>query len=242
MISAPPWATLVRAGNPGPMTLEGTNTWVLDLADGRIVVDPGPLIEEHLARVAALGPVRLVLLTHRHPDHAEGVERFRQLTTAPVLDRADLPADGEVTPGVDVLHTPGHTADSVSFVVTPDGPADAPAVLTGDTILGRGSSVVAHPDGNLADYLSSLRRLAGLGDIAVLPGHGPVLGSARLAAQGYLAHRLERLDQVRAALASGARTPSEVVARVYADVDRVLWPAAELSVMAQLAYLREPAG
>ena len=230
----PRWATLIRAGNPGPMTLEGTNTWVLHGPGAAVVVDPGPLLEEHLTRVAATGPVDLVLLTHRHPDHAEGARRFAELTGAPLLDRADFPADGAAVRGVRVLHTPGHTDDSVSFVVDRDGMA---AVLTGDTILGRGSSVVAHPEGDLAAYLSSLRRLAELGDIAVLPGHGPVLASARVAAEAYLGHRLQRLDQVRAALASGDRTAEEVARRVYAGVDPALWPAAESSVRAQLAYL-----
>jgi len=233
--AVPAWATLVRADNPGPMTLEGTNTWVLALGDQRIVVDPGPLLESHLARVAAVGPVDLVLLTHRHPDHAEGAERFVELTGATVLDRASFAVSGSaVAPGVEVLHTPGHTGDSVSFVVSGDGTS---AVLTGDTILGRGSSVVAHPDGDLADYLASLRALAEVGDITVLPGHGPVLGSARVAASAYLDHRLARLEQVRGALAAGDRTPAQVVQRVYADVDPILWPAAELSVRAQLAYL-----
>ncbi|MDP9240717.1 MAG: MBL fold metallo-hydrolase [Actinomycetota bacterium] len=231
----PAWATLVRADNPSPMTLEGTNTWVLVVGGQRIVVDPGPLLESHLARVAGLGPVDLVLLTHRHPDHAEGAQRFVELTGAPVLDRADFAVSGSpVTAGVDVLHTPGHTGDSVSFVVSSE---DEAAALTGDTILGRGSSVVAYPDGNLADYLNSLRQLAEVGDIAVLPGHGPVLGSARVAATAYLNHRLQRLEQVREALAAGDRTSAQVVQRVYADVDPVLWPAAELSVRAQLAYL-----
>ncbi|MEP6695826.1 MAG: MBL fold metallo-hydrolase [Pseudonocardiales bacterium] len=236
-MTTPAWATLVRADNPGPMTLEGTNTWLLCVAGRRVVVDPGPLLEEHLMRVAALGPVDLVLLTHRHPDHAEGAERFAALTEAPVLDLADFStAESSVLPGLRVLHTPGHTADSVSFVVTVD---DVSAVLTGDTILGLGSTVVAHPDGRLGPYLSSLRELAGLGDIVVLPGHGPVLQSVRAAATGYLDHRLKRLDQVRAAVASGADTPDTVVRRVYADVDPILWPAAKLSVLAQLAYLQE---
>src|SRR5581483_3291644 len=135
-----------------------------------------------------------------------------------------------------VLATPGHTADSVCLV-TADG------LLSGDTILGRGTTVVAHPAGDLGRYLDSLRRLALLADSAgdrpVLPGHGPELPSLAAAARDYLAHRQQRLDQVRAALAAGDRTAAEVVARVYVDVDRALWPAAELSVRAQLDYLRE---
>jgi glyoxylase-like metal-dependent hydrolase (beta-lactamase superfamily II) len=116
-------------------------------------------------------------------------------------------------------------------------------VLTGDTILGRGSTVIAHPDGGLADYLDSLARLRELGDATVLPGHGPELASAGRAAEACLAHRNERLDQIRAALAAAGATaeqvrPADVVRTVYADVDPLLWPAAELSVRAQLAYLR----
>lgn len=238
----PSWARLIRAENPSPMTLEGTNTWVIyGRAVGQpgsvVVVDPGPLDEGHLRAVASVGSVAVVLLTHRHPDHAEGAARFAELTGAQVLDRDDFADDGAVLGGVRVLHSPGHTNDSVSFVVDADG--NEPAVLTGDTILGRGSTVVAHPDGDLRSYLSSLERLRQLGDITVLPGHGPVLPSAAVAAAGYLEHRAQRLDQVRAARAAGDETAEQIVRRVYADVDPVLWPAAELSVRAQLAYLDE---
>ncbi len=236
----PVWARLIRANNPSPMTLEGTNTWVIegwvvDQPDGVIVVDPGPLDEAHLQAVAACGPVELVLLTHRHPDHAEGAQRFAELTGADVLDRGDFWDDGAFHAGVRVLHTPGHTSDSVSFVIGDD----EPAVLTGDTILGRGSTVVAHPDGDLRSYLSSLQRLRQLGHITVLPGHGPALASAAVAATWCLEHRARRLEQVRAARAAGAETVQDIVRRVYADVDPVLWPAAELSVRAQIAYLDE---
>ncbi len=137
-----------------------------------------------------------------------------------------------------VVPTPGHTADSLSFHL----PADA-AVLTGDTVLGRGTTVVAHPDGRLGDYLDSLRALRSLtvddGVGRVLPGHGPVLDDAQGAIDFYLAHRAKRLAQVETAVEQGHRTAAEVVAQVYADVDRSLWPAAELSVRAQLDYLFE---
>jgi glyoxylase-like metal-dependent hydrolase (beta-lactamase superfamily II) len=238
-----PTAGVVLAPNPGPMTLEGTNTWVLraPTAEDAVVIDPGPLHEEHLAAVAATGPVALILLTHGHFDHSEGANRLADMTGARV--RALDPrhrlgdeglADGDVVRAagleIRVAHTPGHSSDSLSFVL-PD------AVLTGDTILGRGTTVVAHPDGVLHDYLESLKRLRDLGDVAVLPGHGPELASAGAAAQHYLDHREQRLEQVRTALAQGARTPRDVVEVVYADVDRVLWPAAEMSVRAQLDYL-----
>ena len=239
-----PAAAVVLAPNPGPMTLDGTNTWVLRApgAESCVVVDPGPLHEGHLAEVAAQGPVEVVLLTHGHADHSEGARRFAELTGAPVraldpahrlgeegLGEGDVVAAGGLE--LRVLATPGHTSDSLSFVL-PD------AVLTGDTVLGRGTTVVAHPDGVLGDYLDSLRRLQELGDAVVLPGHGPELPSAGAAAAHYLAHREQRLEQVRAAVQAGATTARAVVELVYADVDRALWPAAELSVRAQLAHLR----
>ena len=135
-----------------------------------------------------------------------------------------------------VVATPGHTSDSLSFTL----PADA-AVLTGDTVLGRGTTVVAHPDGQLGAYLGSLRRLRDLAERhevdTIWPGHGPVLTEALPVLDYYLAHRAERLAQVRAALAAGAVEPMDIVRTVYADVDQRLWPAAELSVRAQLDYL-----
>ncbi|KOX33355.1 MULTISPECIES: MBL fold metallo-hydrolase [unclassified Streptomyces] len=249
-------AVNVLAPNPSAMTLDGTNTWLLSEpgSDLAVVVDPGPLDEGHLRNVIEtaerLGKrVALTLLTHGHPDHAEGAGRFAELTRTPVraLDPALRLGDeglGEgdvVTVGgleVRVVPTPGHTSDSLSFHL----PADR-AVLTGDTILGRGTTMVAHPDGRLGDYLDSLRRLRSLtvddGVRTVLPGHGPVLEDAQGAVEFYLAHRASRLAQVETAAENGLRTAPEVVAHVYADVDRSLWPAAELSVRAQLEYLRE---
>jgi glyoxylase-like metal-dependent hydrolase (beta-lactamase superfamily II) len=247
-----PLAAVLLAENPSPMTLDGTNTWVLRAPGEQacVVVDPGEEDEEHLQRVAAHGPVALVLLTHRHHDHAGGARRFAEITGAPVraLDPSlvlgsEALADGDVVAGAGVelrvVATPGHTSDSLSFLLT--GPDADPIVLTGDTILGRGTTVIAHPDGALGPYLDSLHRLADLAPgTAVLPGHGPELPDAPAVARAYLAHREERLEQVRAALArlgSGA-TPRQVVEAVYADVDRAVWPAAELSVRAQLDHLR----
>ncbi len=247
-------ASVLLAPNPGPMTLDGTNTWVLR-APGEadcLVVDPGPLDEGHLAAVAAAGAVQLIVLTHGHADHSEGAARLAELTGAPVLSMdpqwttqglEPLRTDGETVgvTGLDVtvIRTPGHTSDSVSLLLAEaDGTR---AVLTGDTVLGRGTTVVAHPDGVLGDYLASLERLRELGDATVLPGHGPELPSAGRAAAHYLEHRRARLEQVRRAVADGARTAPEVVEVVYADVDRVLWPAAELSVRAQLQHLGLPA-
>ncbi len=247
-----PLASVLLERNPSPMTLEGTNTWVLR-APGEercVVVDPGEDDPEHLGAVAAQGPVALVLLTHRHADHAGGARRFAELTGAPVraLDPSlvlgsEALGDGEVVAaaGVElrVVATPGHTSDSVSFLL--DGPGAPTAVLTGDTVLGRGTTVIAHPDGRLGPYLESLRRLADLPPAtAVLPGHGPELPDAAEVAAAYLAHREQRLDQVRDALVRLGPDASAraVVELVYADVDESLWPAAELSVRAQLDHLR----
>ncbi len=231
----PDWATLLLAPNPGPMTLDGTNTWVLRAPGTRdcVVVDPGPLDEAHISTIEAKGPISGILVTHGHPDHVEAVPRLAELTGAPVgPDRIDV---GLV---IRPIATPGHTADSVSFLVSyPDG--SQPGLLTGDTVLGRGTTVIAWPDGDLGAYLDSLRRLTDLDPgIAALPGHGPALADTAAAAAYYLRHREARLDQVRAALDAGDRTAEEIVARVYADVDRSLWPAAEWSVRAQLDYLR----
>ncbi|CAA9363187.1 MAG: MBL-fold metallo-hydrolase superfamily [uncultured Nocardioidaceae bacterium] len=245
-------AACVLAPNAGPMTLDGTNTWVLREpgASESVVVDPGPLHEAHLQAVLErAGPISVVLLTHGHADHSAGAVRLAQLAGCGVraLDPAHrlggegLGAGDRVLAGgleLEVVATPGHTRDSLSFLL----PAEH-AVLTGDTVLGRGTSVVAHPDGELGAYLGSLHRLRALAEetglTRVLPGHGPVLEDAVGVLDGYLRHRADRLAQVRDAVADGARTPAEVVARVYADVDRVLWPAAELSVAAQLAYLSQ---
>jgi glyoxylase-like metal-dependent hydrolase (beta-lactamase superfamily II) len=235
------------------MTLNGTNTWLIAEPGSpqALVVDPGPDDEGHLRRVVSLladagQRVAQILLTHGHRDHSAGAARLAALTGAPVL-AADpafrLGADG-LGPGdvlatagceVRVVATPGHTADSVCLLLPADG-----ALLTGDTVLGRGTTVIAK-DGSLADYLASLDRLRALADDArlrmLLPGHGPMLADPAGVLDFYIAHRRERLAEVTAALAAGDRSVAEIVARVYADVDRGLWLFAGWSVRAQLAYL-----
>lgn len=245
------------APNPSPMTLDGTNTWLLHEPGSAtaVVVDPGPdLVVHHEAVLAGLETLgaraAVVLLTHGHPDHAEGAAALadlaggipvRALDPAHRLGSQGLAGGDRVEVGgllVEVVATPGHTSDSLSFHLVADR-----AVLTGDTVLGRGSTVVAHPDGLLGDYLASLDRLGALAEAYgltdVLPGHGPALADPAGVVDAYRAHRAQRLAQVEAALEAGDVTARDVVARVYAEVDRALWPAAELSVLAQLAYLRQ---
>ena len=242
-------AGVVLADNPSGMTLDGTNSWVLRAPGNRgcVVVDPGP-DDAHLDRLREHGPVELILLTHHHLDHSEGARTFSGATGAPVraldpelcLGAEGLRAGESVgAAGLDVrvLATPGHTTDSLCFVVDGDH-----SVLTGDTVLGRGTTVLGDHHGALGDYLGSLDRLAALPTgTTLLPGHGPDLPDAPQTARDYLAHRKQRLEQVREAVRhlGGEPTPRQVVEIVYADVDESLWPAADMSVAAQLAYLRQ---
>lgn len=264
-------AGVVLAPNPGPMTLDGTNTWILSApgdgpehpnyghhpsAQGRgewpgpdvVVVDPGPLDEAHLQAVAATGTVVLILVTHRHGDHTDGIDRLHEITGAPV--RAALPEfcrdsgeplrDGDciLAAGVSirVLATPGHTSDSVCFRLPHDEPE---TVIAGDTVLGRGSTMIDHPDGSLGDYLRSLELLGQRSGATVLPAHGAPLPDLQEVCEELTEHRLERLDQVREIVAGLGRDASveAITDAVYADVPAGVRRAAERSIAAQLAYL-----
>ncbi|GHC97425.1 MBL fold metallo-hydrolase [Nocardiopsis terrae] len=246
-------ASCVLCPNPGPMTLEGTNTWILREpgARGVVVVDPGPHDERHLERVARTvqeqgAQVLMTVVTHRHFDHTEGSRYFAELTGAPVhavdpgmrVGGSGL-ADGQLltADGLElrVVATPGHTDDSVCLFVESDS-----AILTGDTVLGHGTPVIDGDDG-LAPYMDSLYRLR---DLVVehrvrilLPGHGPVLTSPLATLNSYIDHREARLAQVREAVRAGATRVEEVVDRVYPDVVEGIRPAAASSVRAQLRYL-----
>lgn len=240
-------ASVLLCDNPGLMTLDGTNTWILRGPGSAefVVVDPGPDDAAHIERIAALGKVALVLISHRHGDHTDGIDRLVDATGATVRSVGSGflrglgggLTDGEVIDAaglrITVLATPGHTADSVSFLLDD-------AVLTADTVLGRGTTVIDDEDGSLRDYLESLQRLAGLGGRMVLPGHGPDLPDIGDVTAMYLAHRRERLDQVRQAVRvlGDDATARQIVEHVYTDVDDKLWDAAEKSVRAQLDYLR----
>ena len=240
-------ASVLLCDNPGLLTLDGTNTWVLQGpgSDEMVIVDPGPEDDEHIDRIAGLGKIPLVLISHKHEDHTGAIDKIVDRTGAVVrsvgsgfLRGLGGPlTDGEVIDAaglrITVMATPGHTADSVSFLLDD-------AVLTADTVLGRGTTVIDKEDGNLREYLESLQRLRGVGHRTVLPGHGPDLADLEAVSDMYLAHREERLDQVRAALQElgDDATARQIVEHVYTDVDEKLWDAAEWSVQAQVDYLR----
>lgn len=247
-----PLVTRVVAPNPSHMTLDGTNTYVLGApgAGAVVLVDPGPDDASHLARVrdavaARDAEVAAIVVTHHHLDHTEAAHAWARafgcVLHAPRSqdtgaggrllvdgDRVDLPGLE-----VQVVATPGHTSDHVAFRLE-DG-----SLLTGDHVLGRGTSVVAHPDGDLTAYLASLRRTLDLGAHALYPGHGPALTEDPEAVlRFYAEHRDFRRAQVLAELAAAPATPWELVTRIYADVDEVLWPAAEASTRATLVALQ----
>jgi glyoxylase-like metal-dependent hydrolase (beta-lactamase superfamily II) len=246
-----PLVTRVLAANPSPMTLDGTNTYVVgEPGSGRaVVVDPGPDDEAHrtaVERVLAARDARCVavLVTHHHGDHAEAARPWAARFGAPVAAASERVAGPEgrlLEPGerlrlagttIGVVPTPGHTADHLAFRL------ESGAVLVGDHVLGRGTSVVTHPEGDVAAYLASLRRVHDLGPSALYCGHGPELTEDPGAVLGYyLAHRAFREQQLLAALAAGPRTVDDLVAVVYADVPRSLWPAAAQSTRATLAKL-----
>ncbi len=244
-------ARRVLAPNPGPMTLEGTNTWLLAEPGSSdvVVLDPGPEDATHLSAVLRAVQdsgqrIALVVLTHGHRDHSAGARSLAAAAGAdirafdPAHRLGDLGlADGDVVEvgGLELraLATPGHSADHVCLVM----PAES-AVLTGDHVLGRGTSVVAHPDGRMRDYLDSLERLRDVGAARLLPGHGPVVDDAASVIAYYIAHRQQRLAELVETLrVVGLATPRELVERIYRDVDPVLWRPAELSVRAALDLL-----
>lgn len=232
----------VLAPNPGAFTLEGTNTWVV--GDGpTIVVDPGPDDAGHLLSVAdEAEPVAAIVLTHRHPDHAAGAARLADAVAAPV--HAFRPEEGErplrhrevlEAGGVALraVHAPGHAHDHLAFFIEERG-----ALFTGDAVLGRGTSVVDPPDGDMAAYIRSLHELRALGPRVIYPGHGSLVFDAVQRLDDYLAHRARREEQVVRALAEGKATPQEMVPAIYGDeVPEAMFPHAARSVLAHLLKL-----
>jgi glyoxylase-like metal-dependent hydrolase (beta-lactamase superfamily II) len=227
----------LTAHNPGPMTLEGTNTYVVG-RDPALVIDPGPDEEAHIEAIRRAASHRdgigVVLLTHGHGDHSDGVER---LGVEPAT-----PADGEWIAGLQAIATPGHAEDHFSFLLpTGAGRAGPFACFTGDLILGEGSTIVGPREmgGSLADYMDSLRRLQGL-DLSVLyPGHGPEVNDPQAKIAEYIAHRQEREDRLVAALDRGERSTAVLLAKVWDDVPEQLRGAAAVAMQAHLEKLAD---
>lgn len=256
----------LRADNPGPLTLDGTRTWILG-SERPVVVDPGPEGPGRTERVteavraAAAGPAEAVCLTHAHADHAGCAAEVAARLSAPLLASAEALrrlgeagpdrretggpaaaralADGERVPvdggrsHLEVVEAPGHSRDHLAFLWLPSR-----ALLTGDLVLGRGSSLIVFPDGDVGAALASLARLIALRPSRLLPGHGPPVEDAVGRLAEYRRHRLERDRQVRDALEAGAGSMDQLRTRVYGDIEPDLRRPAELSLLAHLAHLR----
>jgi glyoxylase-like metal-dependent hydrolase (beta-lactamase superfamily II) len=218
--------TLIRADNPGPLTLTGTNTWVI----GGWVIDPGPAIDAHLDAVAAaVGTAEGIAITHDHSDHVEGLDALRsRLGEVPVISARDGAEDGDVYGPLRVLALPGHADDHLAFVA-------GRAAFVGDAVLGEGSVFVS---ADLADYLDGLRRLREL-ELAVLcPGHGEPIWDVQGKLGEYLEHRLDRERRLLAALEQGLRSEDELLDAAWSDAPAELRPFAAVSLRAHMEKLR----
>lgn len=230
----------IVAPNPGPYTLDGTRSYVLER---RAIVDPGPADPRHLDALASAAPaLETIFITHRHDDHAPGAAALRARTGARIAGppgiepRADVPLEDGLrfevgTGSLEAIATPGHTGEHFCFL-TADG-----ELFTGDTILGEGTTAIFPPDGDMADYLESLRKLRARKPRAIYPGHGPVRHDADAWIDYYIGHRIERETQVIDAIRAGAANVSELRERIYPDLDSRLRQAAELQLQAHLAKL-----
>jgi glyoxylase-like metal-dependent hydrolase (beta-lactamase superfamily II) len=237
----------VRAPNPGPLTLSGTNTWVVGRRPAW-VVDPGPLIDSHIERLSAAidvaGGLGGVALTHDHNDHAEAVGALLERYPAPLAagsGRGDVKlAEGERFGPFEAVATPGHSADHFALVVRG-------VCFTGDAVLGEGSVFITPNRGAMSSYLLALEELRRRGDIDVIcPGHGSPVWDAHSKLEEYIAHRLEREHNLVLALSQGLRTLPELLEAVWADVPEVLRPLAAVTLAAHLDKLEDeqslPAG
>jgi glyoxylase-like metal-dependent hydrolase (beta-lactamase superfamily II) len=248
-------APLVRrivAPNPGLMTGPGTNTYLVGI-DEIAVIDPGPDEASHLDAIAACGGdrIRWILLTHTHPDHAPGAVGLKERTGGQVLafgaarEQADeyavIEPDVAIGEGFEVeatefrltaLHTPGHASDHLCFLLE-----RSRLLFSGDHVMQGSTVVIKPPDGDMAAYLESLRRLLTIRIRGIAPGHGHLIEDPTAAVEAYLAHRSAREGEILAALAAGDGSVNEIVRRVYADVAEELHPVARHSVYAHLLKL-----
>jgi len=239
-----PGITRLVAANPGPMTYNGTNTYLIAGDDGFSVLDPGPDQAEHVAYIMAAtgGRVARIILSHTHADHLGAVAALKAASGAKVWSFSrsqdpshtpDMPMnDGDVVAGWTAIHTPGHASDHLCFAR--DG-----VVFTADHIMSWSTSIVSPPHGNMADYFASLRRLLARPDTMYLPGHGPPIADPHPFARALLVHRAQREAAIAGALASGPKTPMGLVEALYTTITPNLRPAAQRNVIAHLEKLRD---
>ncbi len=242
---------LVRAPNPSPMTLSGTNSYVIDAGNNEaIVIDPGPPIQRHVEALITHAKNRglqitTIALTHGHPDHAPAAASLSEMTGAAVyahpnssvMHDRDLPLEGELRIGdlrLRVMDSPGHTFDHAVFYN-----ANERALFTGDVILGEGTVVIAPPGGAMRPYQRTLARLAEEFPEAkhIYGGHGPIVDDAQAKIAEYIAHRKAREAELIAALADGTKTIPELVMHIYGEARSMLWPAMARQMLAYLMAL-----
>ncbi len=261
-----PMVSRLLAHNPSPFTFKGTGVYIVGANENArdvAIIDPGPLLAEHLEalkRALAGKRVTHILVTHTHSDHSPAAQPLKEWTGAPTYgfgphgsgraddgvkveeggDRAFVPdvvvREGDAIAGegftFDCVYTPGHTSNHMCY-----GLRDEKALFTGDHVMGWSTTVVAPPDGDMAQYMASLKKLLARDDRILYPTHGSPIRDPRPFVQAYIDHRLEREAQILACIRDGVSTIPDMVARMYADVDKRLHPAAARSVLAHLIQL-----
>ena len=228
----------ITAPNPGAFTLDGTRTYLID---DFAVLDPGPAIDSHIDAIRRAQPnLRTIFITHRHGDHAPGAVPLKRATGARIVAPEGVLAEtdvivrgGETIDGLQAIATPGHTREHVCYL-TREGD-----LFTGDTVLGAGTTAIFPPDGSMADYMRSLQKLRALEPRRIFPAHGPTRDDAVALLDEYIAHRLQREQQILDAMAAGATSVPEMRRRIYPGLDPRLNGAAEIQIEAHLIKLRE---
>lgn len=237
-----PGLSRMVAANPGLMTYHGTNTYLIESADGRFILDPGPAQDQaHLSVLGSLRDIAGIIVSHHHADHFGAVQGLRDGTGLRVhaferfADDAFLPdillRDGDRIAGLEVLHTPGHASDHLCLA-REDG-----VLFSGDHVMGWNSSIVPLPDGDMGDYCHNLERLLGRDDRLYLPGHGPAITDPRPHVRRLLDHRLKREAEILAAITAAPEAPLGLSQRLYGKTDPHLAWAAQRNVEAHLRKL-----